>query len=527
MTRFTRIRAAGEEGQTLVLVVFLIVALGVLSPLLLLTISHSASQSHDSLVQSQAHAAADAGINSYVAKLLNNNQYYRQYLAPGEATRQTGASTVSSVLPPASPTPWPNAYGTTWTYPSKNAWFDLGNGYSYDLEITPPTVTANFVTITATGKSNASTESAYNRQVVQMQMRPASIADFQWFTNASLCVGDDASTTGRIYTQTNLYFSGTAYADVAAEGNVYLSPTSPCNGPQQQHTGQVISPAKKYDSTNIRTAPGLATKPDFSTFQVSLVNIKRAAQNAKGIYLGNASTPPSAWQLTFNADGTVTYKSCRSTSNPVQSTMPNCDGSIKNQGAVLGTDCSAAPNCSGSGTVALPTNGAIYADQTVIITGGTSSCTSGGVSTGPPGSHVSLSTASCVKGRVSVASGADIVIGDDLGYVTPGTDVLGLLANNNVYIASWLPRGSNLNWSAATLAENGSWGQPSNFTEGNFGTMYEEGSIAELTQGNGMTQFNTRYYNYDQNLQFLQPPWFPTLPNPYQVLLYRNLPNAS
>jgi len=538
MTPFTRGRT-GEEGQALVLVVFLILALGLLSPLLLDTMSSSAAQSNNALVQSGAHAAADAGINTYIAKLLNDSQYYTQYLAPGEATRQSGANTVASVQTPGSPTPWPSTYGTTWTYPSKDAWVDLGNGFSYNLEITAPQTgsnATNYVLITATGKSNSSGVDANDRQVVQMLMRPASVADFQMFSKGSVCYGDGANTNGKIYTQGNLYYSGTAYADIAAEQSIYLPPTSaksgdPCGTSGNNNTGQVISPAKQYDSTNIRTAPELATKPDFSTFQVSLVNIKRAAQNANGIYLANntsnSTSPPSAWQLTFNSNGTVTYKSCKKTSNPVQSTQPTCDGSVANQGAVLGTDCSVSPYCSGSGTVAIPTNGAIYSDQTVIIAGGNSTCTSGGVAGGPLGSHTTLTTASCVKGRVSVASGADIVVGDDLGYVTPGSDVLGLLANNNFYIASWIPNGSDLNWSGATLAENGAWGQPSGISNGKFGTMYHEGSIAQLQMGNGMQMFTTRYYNYDPNLQFLQPPWFPTLPNPYQVLLYRNLPNTS
>ncbi|HST13872.1 MAG TPA: hypothetical protein VLJ44_03345 [Gaiellaceae bacterium] len=529
---------AGEEGQALVLVIFLILALGLLSPLLLDTMTSSAAQSNNALVQSHAHAAADAGINAYVAKLLNDTQYYTHYVAPGEATRQSGANTVSSVLPPAAPTPWPSGYGTSWTYASKNAWVDLGNGYSYDLEITAPQTGSNhtnFVLITSTGKSNLATAAANNRQVVQMLMRPASIADFQMFSKGSVCYGDGANTNGKIYTQGNLYYSGTAYADLNAEQNIYLPPTSarsgdPCSTSGQNNTGRLISPAVQYNSSNIRSAPELATKPDFSTFQVSLVNIKRAAQNAKGIYLTNGTTtstsPPSAWQISFNSNGTLTYKSCRKTANPVQSTQPTCDGSVSNQGAVLGTDCSVSA-CAGSGTVAMPTNGAIYSDQTVIIAGGTSSCLSGGVSGGPTGSYVALTNASCVKGRVSIASGADIVMADDSGYVTPGQDVLGLLANNNFYIASWIPSNSSLNWSGASLAENGSWGQPSGVPNGKFDTMYHEGSIAQLQMGNGMQMFDTRYYNYDPNLLYLQPPWYPTLPNPYQVLLYRNLPNAS
>ena len=520
----------GDEGQALVLVVFLIFVLGLLAPLLMDTISATSKESNDSLVQAKAHAAADAGINEYVAKLLNDTQYYSQYVAPGEATRQSGVNTVASVLPPSAPATW--TYGTTWSYPNgKDAWVDLGNGFSYDLEITPPqtgTNTTNYVLITSTGKSNLASDIVQDHQVVQMLMRPASVADFQMFSAGSVCYGDGANTNGKIYTQGNLYFTGTANSDLNAEGNVYYPPTSaksgdPCGTSGESNTGHIVAgTGTMYDHTNIRSAPELATEPNFSAFQVSLVDIKRAAENGKGIYLTNPSVPASAWQITFNSNGTVTYKSCKKTTNPVQSTQPTCDGSVPNQGTVLG-----AASTLGSNTVAMPVNGAIYSDQTVIIAGGTSSCLSGGKPGGPTGSYTSLTNASCVKGRVSVASGADMVVADDSGYVTPGVDVLGLLANNNFYIASWLPANSNLNWSAASLAENGSWGQPSGITAGYLGTMYHEGSIAQLQMGNGMTQFDYRYYNYDPNLLYLQPPWFPTLPNNYQVLLYRDLPNAS
>ena len=101
--RLRRVHPAGEDGQALVLVVFLIFVLGLLSPLLMDTISATSKESNDSLVQAKAHAAAEAGINEYVAKLLNDTQYYAQYVAPGEATRQSGVNTVASVLPPAAP----------------------------------------------------------------------------------------------------------------------------------------------------------------------------------------------------------------------------------------------------------------------------------------------------------------------------------------------------------------------------------------------------------------------------------------
>ena len=76
---------------------------------------------------------------------------------------------------------------------------------------------------------------------------------------------------------------------------------------------------------------------------------------------------------------------------------------------------------------------------------------------GPAGRRV-ITNANCVHGRVTVASNGDIIVGDDIGYVTSGTDVLGLMAKNNVWVAAWVR--NNLTWRAAALAENGSGRSP-------------------------------------------------------------------
>jgi predicted outer membrane repeat protein len=144
-----------------------------------------------------------------------------------------------------------------------------------------------------------------------------------------------------------------------------------------------------------------------------------------------------------------------------------------------------------------------------------------------PGSSTcgSISNGDCIKGRVTVASGQDVVIGDDIDYVTPGTDVLGVIAQNNVWVASWT--GNSLSWRAAALAENGVWSQPNGVSNGSHsGTMTFTGSTA-TNQGGAMSMFAHRSYNYDTTLQYLQPPWFPTLQSAYTVLLYRSLPNSS
>jgi hypothetical protein len=477
-----------EGGQALMLVVLLVTVLTLLAPLLIASVSDSSTRSQNALVRANARAAADAGVNDYVAKLLDDNQYYLQYVAPGEATRtSTTNQTVSSVLPPSSPTAWPSAYGTTWTYASKDAWVDLGNGYSYDLEVTAPQTgsnATNYLQIIATGRSNAAFNSG-TRQVVQVLIRPASVADFQMLSNATVCYGSGATTRGKIYSAQNVQFGGTAYADIYAEGNVTFTA---CDG---SGPGHVISPAAWYDHSTIRTV--IKSPVNFADFQVSLVDLKRAAQNAGGIYLNNVNA--AAWWLTLNSNGTVSYKSCAAGSNPnpIQTTQPTCTGALT--------------------TTAIPTNGAIYSEQSVVI--GTNSQTCGSPTI----------TGNCVKGRVTVASAQDIVVGDDIDYVAPGTDVLGLIAQNNVWVASWV--GSSLSWRAAALAENGVWSQPSGVSNNSHsGTMTYTGSTATYL-GGAMSMFVTRVYNYDTNLQYLQPPWYPTIDSAYTILLYRNLPNYS
>jgi hypothetical protein len=495
-TRLARLLAR-EDGQSLMMVMFLIAALTLLTPLLISSVTSSATEANNSLVQTRSRAAADAGINDYVAKLLLDNQYYLQYLAPGEATRRpTSGADVSSVLPPSSPTPWPTANGRTWTYPSKDAWVDLGNGYSYDLEVAAPntgTNTSNAVQIVATGKPTVGGTTA-DHQVVQVLIRPASVADFQMLANASISYGSDASTYGKIYTTKNLDFQGTAYADLYAEGDVTLS-------------GSVVSPAKWYDHNTSPTIRSVIKSPvNFADFQVSLTDIKRAAANAGGIYLNNPNV--SAWQVVFNSNGTFTFKSCRSQYSAIEKSQPTCDGSISNLNtSLLGG--------AGSGTVSIPGNGAVYSDQSIVIGPGSSSC-------GSP----SITNGNCVHGRVTVASGQDVVVGDDIEYVDRSTDVLGLIAQNNVYVAAWT--GSSLTWRAASLAENGWWGQPQSGVSNNShsGTMTFNGSTGTNT-GGAMSMFATRVYNYDTNLQYLQPPWYPTLQQAYTILLYRSLPNGS
>jgi hypothetical protein len=347
----------------------------------------------------------------------------------------------------------------TWTYPNgKDAWRRLDNGYEYNLQITPPTAGSPVVTIVSTGrKLNRNNE----RRAIQVQVRPSSVADFQMIANRDIAYGATATTSGKLYagidssgTKHNIDHAGTASADLFAEGSVTRSPT-------------YLNGATGYNSTNIRTK--IKNPINFNNFTGSLVDIQRIAQNG-GVYLNDASV--QAWKLVFNAAGTVSYQKCTINSGDL---------------------AAAAPTCQTATTVNVPTNGAIYVGQSFAVQG-------------------------VVKGRVTVASNADIVIGADISYVQGGTDVLGLIARQEMIVAKWSP--NNLNWRAATIAQTGDW--HSYNSDGSHGTMTFTGSTA-TNLGGYMTMFQTRNYNYDPDLLYLAPPYFPVLEEAYTVLFFRDV----
>ncbi len=252
-------------------------------------------------------------------------------------------------------------------------------------------------------------------------------------------------------------------------------------------------PAQKYSGAAGTIRSVIKTPINFSNFTTSITDIKRAADlNVVGTQtpydLNNGNY--DIWKLTFKSDGTLDVAGCKdSGSNKPEDVKP--------------TTCTAVSN-----NLPMPANGAIYAQQSVMISDGTSTC-------GSP-----VITGNCVNGRVTVASANDVIIGDNIDYVQTGDDVLGLIAANEMIVAQWAP--TTLSWRGATIAQTGQWRSAIGNQTHN-GTMTFTGSTA--TNGGGyMSMYATRVYKYDNSLLYLQPPWFPTIDYAYTVLLYRELP---
>jgi hypothetical protein len=468
-----RRRMRDEDGIAMLMVLGITALLGVLAVTLIDTMMGEAARSRKAVTRDAAYHAAEAGVDDYIAKLIDDRLYYLHFVHPGESTRQ---STASARVVGASQA-WAQADGSAWTYPNgKDTWFgsqQLGNGYEYSLQIFPPSQQSPLIRIVSTARIVGDTD-IRNWRAIESLIRPSSVSDFQMVADANISYGSTATTYGKIYAGIDgnnvahsVNHDGTAYGSVYAEGRV---------------TGntRLMNGAQKYDSAStpqIRTV--MRTPINFNNFLASLVDIRSAA-GAGGIVQDTAGV--DAWWLTFQPGGQVMVQSC-----------------TKNAGRLVGD---LQPVCGAGTLVQIPMNGAIYTAQPVIVSG-------------------------TVNGRVTVGSASDIYVGGDITYALDGDDVLGLVASQSVLVPQWVP--STLSWRAATIAQSGTFrsygtgaGESNYVGNGQRTLMTFTGSTA--TYGGGsMGLFATRVYQYDSSLLYLPPPWFPTIQDAYTIVLSREV----
>ena len=382
-----------ERGIAMVLVVLTGAMVTLISVFLIDQVRSESDRSVHQVYGGTSFQAAEAGLDDYVSKLVDDRLYYLHYVHPGEATRRSSSGTDV-----AAGAAW--TFGQGWTYPNgKDTWRALPNGYQYNLRVYPPDATSKYVRIVAAGRR---TGSATDVHVIETYVRPSSLADYYRVVNGDVSWGAGATTNGKIYANGNVDHDGIATSNIYAEGQI---------------TGSVVmqNGALRYDVDTSPTIRSQIKNPiDFTSFLTSFSDIERASQ-LDGIYLNDASK--AAWRLSFKANGTVDVETCqRSGSNDVADVTPVCTAASPSNRPV-------------------PANGAIYVVQDVIVRDAPSA---GGV-----------------HGRVTVASNDDIIVGDNIHFVASGQDVLGLVAKNNVYIAKYTP--DPLTWSAGVIAQTGTW----------------------------------------------------------------------
>jgi FlaG/FlaF family flagellin (archaellin) len=529
LSLFARIRARSrdERGFALIIAVALMTLITGVS-LTLITFTQGEDQhSRRDQAKDGSFQAAEAGTNAYLSDLTESNVFFNSYMAKGEATRTDSGNVAHANNCSVSCSNLAWSSGTTWTYKtalaSDTGWLSLGNGYDYLIRVYPPNTSltglAQVITrIDVTGRPHGGTDPT-KWHTIETMIRPSSLTDFQAFVGSNISYAVGATTTGPIFAgednsgnKASITHNGTAKANLYAEGTVGGATT-------------YLNGAKKYDQNTSPTAlcklNNCAPVP-FSTFSSTISTVQGAAAGG-GISLAatdntnaalSGQSPAyhvDAWKLVFQSNGTVLVSSCKKS---------NSGGSSPTTYELY--QSSTPPVCGTAVSKPVPAVGAIYAATSVLVSG-------------------------VVHGKVTVASTGDIIYGGNLTYAANGSDVIGLEAQGEIDIATWgLDSSGNILIYGAQLALNGQWTDDSNCSTGsNYAnchsssstctpatactmTFYGSSALYGVTGGGqsaiGLSNlFKARNYNYDSNLIFLPPPWFPTLGNAFTILVQREM----
>ena len=106
-----RLRLGAEDGQVLILVLSLITLMTALAAVFIDVTNAGQTRSQHSIVQQTAYQAAEAGINDYTSKMVEDSLYYSHLVHPGESTRKATNGTLV-----AAGGTW--TYSLSWTYPN-------------------------------------------------------------------------------------------------------------------------------------------------------------------------------------------------------------------------------------------------------------------------------------------------------------------------------------------------------------------------------------------------------------------------
>ncbi len=443
-----------HAGQALVATLGVATLLGIVAAIGLQVAEGSNSGAAKEGRTDLALQVADAAVNLYISRMQSDEGYYGHFTDPAEDPRVLADG--STVAPGSATTA-----GDTWTYPAgqpqnftqtiQNARFGAA---TYNVRITPPTG-AQPLTILATGKVGKEMRS------VQAQIAPGSIADFQMVSDQYIAYGRPATTDGKIYSNAGIGFYGHALEQIFARDQV-----ADCSRCDRGFFDKDSTP--NFDSQ-------FPDPIDFSRFTRSTLDVKQAAQ-AGGVYLNGAGV--RGWLLQFLANGT--FKAW-----PISGGVD-----LAKRMGTLG-----APQ-----TYPVPGNGAIYSEQDVVVSdaSGTRDALGGG------GQRDSV-----VRGAATVVSANNLYIGGNIAYSQPApprSDVLGMVATNNLNIAEYTPH--DLLLYGATISQAGRTESSPTSPNHTHGTLTEYMSTA-TKRGGQNEMFTTRVYHWDPGLATLSPPYWP------------------
>ncbi len=504
-----------------------------------------------------ALTAAEAGLDDYMYRLNQNDQYYLYGSKPAPATGACGAYPTMQTAPDANPafSSWVAVPGST-----SNATFR----YSVD---TSCLATQGAIIVWSTGKANNAT------RTVMATFRRRSFIDYLYFTDyetsdpAAYPNGNNSNNSAWAQTNCAMHYyegrnGGPPYDNSHCVDLNFVS-GDVINGPVHSNDAMLMCGSPTFNSTVTTSYQGTGSPVKRYRTNTTCSGTPTFAVAGSPKYADPLTMPPSNLAIKTNADATLGGTGCLFT-GPTSITL-NATGTMTVVSPF--TNWPASPNnCQPGTNIPLPSNGVIYVQNVPAVTTDpnyTASCITstqiGGTATvqhplGYP-QRYDISSYGCMngdvflkgtlKGRLTIAADNNI---DIIGNVTDqggtgGSDLLGLVANN--YVEIYHPVGdcgsgsapcdngsknngyynlddlagglttsfNNPTVQAALLSVNHSFRVP-NYTYGDdapLGTISLTGAVAQKYRGPVGTSGSSGYlksYTYDQRMKYQSPPFF-------------------
>lgn len=394
-----------------------------------------------------------------------------------------------------------NPYGVSEPYEREFSDPEGGAIGKYKIEVTPPEIASTTIYVKSTGWTYKNPDI---KRIVQVRFRRSSWSEYAVLSNDFMRFGENTEVYGKIHSNFGIRFDGLAHNIIASAVSQYDDPDHlgdnefgvhthvappPGSGVGNDFQAAEAPPSAIQNRTDVfeigRQFP--APEIDFNGVMADLNFMKSESQIAgRGIYYDNskcANKDNFGRHIIINGDkmNVMTVTSYN-----------NANFSIKSEGCELSN-------------VAIPNDGIIFVENNIWIEG-----------------TINNRRATFVAANLLGGEKANVFLGmNNLLYTnSDGKDIIGLIAQQNIEVIK--DSLENLTISAALLSQSGKVGRSyytpfgcsSQSCEDHKGTITINGAMATYfrygfayTNGTG---YSNRILNFDGNLLYYPPPYFPT-----------------
>lgn len=374
----------------------------------------------------------------------------------------------------------------------------------YSLEITPPSQGSSIATIKSTGWTY---QFPNIKRVITVRYGIPSFARYSFLSNASSWYGTGITVNGLVHSNNGIRMDGTNTSLVSSAKETYMCGSETGCSPPREMPGVWGSGGNQglwqFPTTSI----------DFDEISLDLNRMKSNAQD-EGLYL--PASGRRGYHIIFTDDGNFTLKRVNTTSYvrgysvSGEGLGAEGQGGCRNLYQVIVSETTL-------GTYSIANTPILFAEDNLWVEGE-------------------------VRGRITVASASfpiqssetDIWIINNLRYGSyDGRDVLGLVSQDNIFFARDIP--NNFQVDAVLMAQKGKIirhrytnnqcniivGSVKNSLTINGALINYYKSYWNFVSGQTLISgFRTRTVNYDTNLLYSPPPYFPTT-GEYEFISWR------